>query len=107
MASTLEITSLSNQLVDTDADRALERCWDYLGAVLPKRLRERAHPHPDDEACIFFLDDAIWQMLEQPGFQSPRSLQETATILAQLATELINNPHSSRPFQAVTHAFSR
>lgn len=81
---------------------------ELMGDVFPKFLRESPHQHPDDGSCTFCSDDTFWQLLEEPAWlQSPCSIQETATILARLATELINNSHSPRAFQAVTRAFSR
>jgi len=104
-ASTLDdFIDLAEQLLhdDNPAGRLVIELTD---GVLSELLRDSAHQN--DESCAYCRDDTIWPLLEQPELRSPCNIQETATILARLATELINNSHSSRPFQAVTRAFSR
>lgn len=110
-ASTLEeFIDLTEQLLD-DGDPAGRRLvfFEMIGEILPNFLRGSAHPN--DESCAFCCDDTIWRLFEQPDQESPGqgpcSIQENAAILAQLATELINNSHSLRALQAVTRAFSR
>lgn len=106
-SSTLEdYIGRAEQLLDSDDPAGRTMLFiDVLSDVLPTVLRVSAHPN--DESCTYCGDEKVWQMLEQPDLQSPYSIQANATILARLATDLINNSHSSRAFQAVTRAFSR
>jgi len=105
---TLAGLSLVKQMADGDTPAGRILVFrNFLREALPEYLKETAHPHPDSKPCAICRDDFIWQLLEEPRFPAVCSTQQIATILAQLATELINNSHSMTALQAVTRAFSR